>query len=57
MKTDVIVVGAGPAGLTAARAISSRGFNVVILERERHLGVKPCGEAVSKKTINTAEVA
>ncbi|MCW3987078.1 MAG: NAD(P)/FAD-dependent oxidoreductase [Candidatus Bathyarchaeota archaeon] len=57
MKTDVIVVGAGPAGLTAARAISSRGFNVAILERERHLGVKPCGEAVSKKTINTAEVA
>ena len=57
MKTDVIVVGAGPAGLTAARAISSRGFNVVILEKERHLCMKPCGEAVSKKTINTAAIA
>ena len=57
MKTDVIVVGAGPAGLTAARAISSRGFNVAILERERRLGVKPCGEAVSKKTIDAAAVA
>lgn len=57
MKTDVVVVGAGPAGLTAARVISSRGLNVVILEKERHLGVKPCGEAVSKKTIDTAAVA
>ena len=57
MKTDVVVVGAGPAGLTAARAISSRGFNVAILEKERRLGVKPCGEAVSKKTIDTAAVA
>jgi digeranylgeranylglycerophospholipid reductase len=56
MKTDVVVVGAGPAGLTAARAISSSGFNVAILERERHLGVKPCGEAVSKKTIDTSAV-
>jgi len=57
MKTDVVVVGAGPAGLTAARAISRRGFNVAILERERRLGVKPCGEAVSKKTIDAAAVA
>jgi digeranylgeranylglycerophospholipid reductase len=57
MKTDVVVVGAGPAGLTAARVISRRGFNVAILEKERRLGVKPCGEAVSKKTLDTAAVA
>jgi digeranylgeranylglycerophospholipid reductase len=56
MKADVVVVGAGPAGLTAARAISSRGFNVAILERERRLGMKPCGEAVSKKTIDASAV-
>jgi flavin-dependent dehydrogenase len=31
---DVIVVGAGPAGLAAARAIGENGFNVALLERK-----------------------
>jgi digeranylgeranylglycerophospholipid reductase len=57
MKADVVVVGAGPAGLTAARAIARSGFTVALLEREQRLGVKPCGEAVSKKTLDTAAVA
>lgn len=52
MKYDVIIVGAGPAGLSAARIISKKGFRVVVFERERHLGVKLCGEAVSKKTLD-----
>ena len=52
MKYDVSIVGAGPAGLSAARIISKEGFRVVVFERERHLGVKLCGEAVSKKTLD-----
>ncbi len=56
MKADVVVVGAGPAGLTAAKAIARQGFTVAILERERRLGVKPCGEAVSKRTLETADI-
>lgn len=57
MKCDVIVVGGGPAGLTAARIIAKKGFTVIVLERERRLGVKPCGEAASKRTIEEAVVS
>ena len=56
MKYDAIIVGGGPAGLVAARDIASKGFKVAILEKERHLGVKPCGEAVSKETLEDASV-
>jgi dimethylamine/trimethylamine dehydrogenase len=34
----VLVVGAGPAGLEAARALGQRGFPVALAERERRLG-------------------
>jgi len=46
-----VVVGAGPAGLVAARTVASSGYNVIVLERERRLGAKPCGEACSRATL------
>lgn len=57
MKYDAIIVGGGPAGLVAARGIASKGFGVAILEKERHLGLKPCGEAVSRGTLEDASIA
>lgn len=57
MNYDVIVVGGGPAGLTSARIISRAGFKVAVLEKESHLSKKPCGEAVSKQTLEDAQVA
>jgi geranylgeranyl reductase family protein len=36
---DVAIVGAGPAGLTAARALASRGHDVVVLEEHPRIGV------------------
>src|SRR5215471_5732705 len=36
---DVAIVGAGPAGLTAARALASRGRDVVVLEEHSRIGV------------------
>ncbi len=34
----VVVVGAGPAGLTASEQLADRGFNVVLLEKEERAG-------------------
>lgn len=44
---DVIVVGAGPAGSSAARAAAERGLEVLLVERELEIGVPDkCGEFV-----------
>ncbi len=39
-KFDVIVVGAGPAGLAAAYEVARRGYKVLILERGKRPGAK-----------------
>jgi len=37
-RSRVLVIGAGPAGLEAARALGQRGFDVALAERQRRLG-------------------
>jgi geranylgeranyl reductase family protein len=44
---DLIVVGAGPAGSTAARAAALQGLDTLILEKENFPRYKPCGGALS----------
>ena len=44
---EVIVVGAVPAGSTAARELAQRGRDVLLLDRSRFPRDKPCGGAVS----------
>jgi electron transfer flavoprotein-quinone oxidoreductase len=39
-KLDAIVVGAGPAGITAARDLAEAGLSVVVLERGQYPGAK-----------------
>jgi len=47
-KFDVIVVGGGPAGTTAARYAAQEGLSVLLLEKDRDIGVPVrCGEAVT----------
>lgn len=49
---DVVVVGAGPAGTTAARFAAEQGVSVLVLEKDRDVGYPVrCGEAVSKEGI------
>ncbi len=44
---DVIIVGGGPAGTTAARYAAMGGAKVLVLEKDREIGVPVrCGEAV-----------
>lgn len=47
MQADVIVVGAGPAGSTAAREIAERGHSVLLLDRAMFPRPKPCGGGIS----------
>ena len=37
----VLVIGAGPAGLSAAKELANLGVNVVLVERESYLGGTP----------------
>lgn len=36
--SDVIIIGAGPAGLTASRELASMGFKVLVIEQNNYLG-------------------
>lgn len=47
---DVIVVGAGPGGSTAARFCAQAGLNVLLIEKERLPRYKACGGCLSLKT-------
>ena len=47
MHYDTIVVGAGPAGSTAARLLAQRGASVLLLDRARFPRDKPCGGGVT----------
>jgi len=44
---DAVVVGAGPAGSTAARLLAERGASVLLLDKHRFPRDKPCGGGVT----------
>jgi len=46
---DLVVVGAGPAGSTAARMAAGMGLKVMILEKEDFPRYKACGGALSER--------
>jgi geranylgeranyl reductase family protein len=43
---DVIVVGAGPAGATAAATLAARGVRTLLIDRKRFPRDKPCGGGI-----------
>jgi len=45
-RTDVLVIGAGPAGAAAALACMARGLSVVLADRARFPRDKACGDAL-----------
>jgi geranylgeranyl reductase family protein len=51
---DTIIVGAGPAGSTAARLLAQRGARVILLDRARFPRDKPCGGGVTLQAANEA---
>src|SRR5829696_2854422 len=48
---DVLVVGGGPAGATAARTLALAGRRVRLLDRTRFPRNKPCGGAISMRAL------
>ena len=52
---DVIVVGAGPAGSTAAKKCSDYGLETILIEKQSIPRVKPCGGGVSQKALKLIE--
>ncbi len=57
MHYDAIVIGAGPAGCMAARALSRGGFKVLLLEKERIPRDKACGGFLPPRAIEMVEAA
>lgn len=56
--TDVVVIGAGPAGSTVGQKIAVEGFDVLILEKNQSPGKnKICGGAISEKCFNDWEIS
>ena len=53
---DVIVVGAGPAGATAAARLAATGVDVALIERRTLPRDKPCGGGLSPKAYRLLEV-
>lgn len=46
-ESDVLVVGAGPAGSALGGLLAANGFSVTIVDRQRHPRPKPCGELLN----------
>ena len=51
---DVVVVGGGPAGATAARQLAQQGRSVLLLDRAGR--IKPCGGAIPPRLIKDFEI-
>jgi geranylgeranyl reductase family protein len=49
---DVIVVGGGPGGSTAARFCAKAGLKTLVIEKEEFPRYKPCGGCLSTKTVH-----
>lgn len=47
IRCDVLVVGAGPAGSSAARAAAEAGAHTILIDKKKEIGVPvQCGEGI-----------
>jgi len=51
IKYDVVVVGAGPAGSTAAKILAEKGIDVLLLDKEKFPRNKSCGGGLPLKVL------
>lgn len=55
MIYDAVIIGAGPAGCTAAKILSDKGARVVLAERHKLPRYKSCSGVLIKKTLELTE--
>jgi len=55
VQFDVAVIGAGPAGSTAAQRLAAAGAKVVLLEQDTFPRDKPCGDGVTARGLKVLE--
>ncbi|MFA6422890.1 MAG: NAD(P)/FAD-dependent oxidoreductase [Patescibacteria group bacterium] len=48
---DIVIIGASFAGLNCAKALGNSNINVLVLEKNNELGLKPCGYGVEDEDI------
>lgn len=51
MKYEVVIVGAGPAGSTAAKFLSEKGIKVLLVDKDKFPRDKPCGGGISSRVL------
>lgn len=49
---DIVIIGAGPAGVTLALHLAGKGIKAAILDKDRFPRPKVCGDALGGKVIN-----
>lgn len=51
IKTEVVVIGAGPAGSTAAKVLADNGVRVLLIDKSSFPRDKPCGGGLTLKVL------
>lgn len=52
LKSDVVVIGAGPAGSSTSKTIAEKGFDVIMVEKDRFPGENNvCGGGISRSVV------
>lgn len=60
-RFDVVIVGAGPAGIECAKTLGNSELSVMLIEKDKEVGRKPCAggvipgdlEYIPKKFLNS----
>jgi flavin-dependent dehydrogenase len=53
---DTVIIGGGPAGLICADKLGSAGMNVLLIEKEEHIGKKVCAGGVTRKGLSLLDI-